>query len=129
MWVDGQPTVHAGSYDYEQRMPPVVVERIPTRVWPRDYPPEQVDRVLALVARGEFKRWQLIDYLCRVDVGLLAPSQSANYSTAIRLAKTTLRRAKLERRIRWCNVSHQYVARPAWQHRPRHDRRGWRWPR
>lgn len=47
---------------------------------------------------------------------------------SLRLADATIRRAKAEGRIRWCPNSQQYVARPAWQHRPAHDRRGWRWP-
>jgi hypothetical protein len=91
------------------------------RAWPRDYSESIVRDVLAFVARGEFRPIDLDEHIRLVanHNKLLAP---------IRVANACIRRAKSERRIRWCPYSQQYVARPAWQHRPKHDRRGWKWP-
>jgi hypothetical protein len=94
------------------------------KVWPRDYPEDVVRDVLDFVARGEFTRNNFIGFLLDIDVESTAPG----YTPRAPIADACIRRAKLERRIRWCPYSQLYVARPAWQHRPKHDRRGWSWP-
>jgi hypothetical protein len=94
------------------------------KVWPRDYPEDVVRDVLGFVARGEFTFGELWD----LTIARVAHPYTGRLISRD-IARTSIRRAKLERRIRWCPYSQRYVARPAWQHRPKHDRRGWTWPR
>jgi hypothetical protein len=96
------------------------------KVWPRDYSEDVVRDVLAFVARGGFT-WNELHG--RISTRLKIPGWSRSHTVVDSATRTCLRRAKSERRIRWCPYSQQYVARPAWQHRPKHDRRGWKWPR
>jgi hypothetical protein len=94
------------------------------KVWPRDYPTDAVRDVLGFVARGEFTFGELWD----LTIARVAHPYTGRLISRD-IARTSIRRAKLERRIRWCPYSQRYIARPAWQHRPKHDRRGWTWSR
>jgi hypothetical protein len=94
------------------------------KVWPRDYSEDVVRDVLGFVARGEFVWKALVEHVLNASERVRQPDPGC-----IGVAAACIRRAKLERRIRWCPYSQRYVARPAWQHQPKHDRRGWTWPR
>lgn len=100
-----------------------------SKIWPRDYPVDVVRDVLDFVARGEFTYPSLVNYIISTRRTATEPDENRMAGKGAEgCAIACIRRAKLERRIRWCPYSQQYVARPAWQYRPKHDRRGWRWP-